>query len=207
MKRIFVITVIVAASVIFAGCGAAPSAPVNTAANSAMAPNPNIGGVAPAIRNSNPSAVAPGANAPGIMTPGNAVNIDINAPGDPNIAMRSKKQIIDHPGPGPAGPLPARPAGDNSMISTTMTADGSFLESRVFIGDPFVSKVEKRSNGADQTVKIFLKTGRVVGVPGNMVASLQNVPLATLKTLAGIKNTTKQVSPAPNAETGKKKDH
>lgn len=204
MKNIYLIAVCLISGSLLAGCGSAPTGAANAASNTAPAANSNSAGVLPGGANSNSVVIGPGESIPGITAPGKAANIDVNAPGDANLAMASKRRITDVPGQGPSGPPPTRPAGENSTYSATMAADGSFLETRVFSGDQSIAKIEKTSNGAKQAVRIFLKSGRVVSVPASKVESVNTVALATIKSLAGIKETPKPLSPEEKAAMDKK---
>lgn len=95
----------------------------------------------------------------------------------------------------------AVPAPENSAISTTMAADGSFTEIRVFTSDKDIDRVKKISKNGTQTVTIILRNGRSVQAPAGKVPSVKTISLADLKAIAGIgpKLSTK---PAERSEKG-----
>ena len=169
-------------------CGSAPTgnSPSNVAGGNSVPGSNSTGGV---VDNSNaPSTINP-SNQPiaGITGPANSAPTDPNAPSAGNLEMANRRRVVDVPGEGPTGPPPSIPAPEGSTMLTTMNKDGSFMETRTFSADPDINKLERVSNGKSQIVKVFLKSGRVVQVPSNKVTSVNSIPLATIKTLVGIK--------------------
>jgi hypothetical protein len=59
--------------------------------------------------------------------------------------------------------LNAAPAPFDSTVTTTMTKDGKFLETRVFKSEPTILKVERMQE--NKTIKLYLKNGKVVDLP------------------------------------------
>ncbi len=186
MNRSICLILALVTACLLQACGSAPAS--NAAAN-APGPKSNANASGVVVDNSNTPSNVSIANQqiPGITGPANAAPPDPNAPSGGDLAMANKRRIVDVPGPPPSGPPPSIPAPDNSAMTTAMAPDGSFVESRVFTGDKDISKLERTSNGKAQSVKIFLKSGRVVSVSPSKVAAINSVPLAAIKALAGIK--------------------
>lgn len=79
----------------------------------------------------------------------------------------------------------ARPAPDNSTFTSYLTDAG--YEIRTFKNHPQLLKAEKRiDNNGDQSLKIFLRNGKVVEVPGQRVPILSTAPAASIADVAGI---------------------
>lgn len=96
----------------------------------------------------------------------------------------------------------ARPAPDNSTFTSYLTDAG--YEIRTFKNHPQLLKAEKRieSNG-NQSLKIFLRNGSVVQLPGLQIATLSNASADAIAAAAGIN--TAPVKQAAPGSTGAKK--
>jgi hypothetical protein len=81
------------------------------------------------------------------------------------------------------------PAPYDSTVSTTMSKDGKFLETRTFRKDPLIQKVERIQE--EKKVKVYLKNGKVVEVPYDKGSTLfpGGAPQDIL-TAAGVKSAT-----------------
>lgn len=80
-----------------------------------------------------------------------------------------------------------RTAPDNSLVNTTQRSDGSFAETRTFKDHPELSKVERVTNGAKVTVKVYLKNGKVIEVPKEKLQEFQILAPGNILLAAGIK--------------------
>lgn len=79
----------------------------------------------------------------------------------------------------------ARPAPDNSTFASYLTDAG--YEIRMFKNHPQLLKVQKKiTPDGKQTVKIFLRDGKVVEVPGQKIAFLATVSAAHILEAGGI---------------------
>ncbi len=79
----------------------------------------------------------------------------------------------------------ARPAPDNSTFTSYLTDEG--YEIRTFKNHPQLLKAEKRIlNNGDQTLKIFLRNGSVIQVPGQRIPILSTAPAASIADAAGV---------------------
>ncbi|MEP7149755.1 MAG: hypothetical protein ABI857_12825, partial [Acidobacteriota bacterium] len=79
----------------------------------------------------------------------------------------------------------ARPAPDNSTFTSYLTDVGH--EIRTFKNHPQLLKVEKRTESSGtQTLKIFLRNGNVVNLPGEKIPALSTASAATIAVVAGI---------------------
>lgn len=74
------------------------------------------------------------------------------------------------------------------MVSTTMNSQGAVVETRVFKDNPQLVRVEMTWVGPkDNTLKIFLRSGRVVEAKADNIENLGSTPISVLLEKAGIK--------------------
>jgi hypothetical protein len=116
-----------------------------------------------------------------IMQEGNA-----NGPAN-NTAIKTNVQIIT---PGKVTGA-SRPASDNSEIFTELKELP--IETRVFKNHPQLIKVVKTGMPGKMTIKVYLKGGKVVDVPGDKFPNLAAETAASILAEVGIK------APAPPA--------
>ena len=96
----------------------------------------------------------------------------------------------------------ARPAPDNSTFTTYLTDAG--YEIRIFKNSPQILKVEKKiENNGSQSLKVFLRNGNLIQLPGNAVPVLSNASAASIASAAGL--TAPPVKAAETSSTGAKK--
>jgi hypothetical protein len=90
----------------------------------------------------------------------------------------------------------ARPAPDNSTFASYLTDAG--YEVRTFKSHPQLIRVEKKT-AADgkQSLKIFLRGGKVVELPGQRIAILSSAPADHILEAAGIQPQPQQPQKAP----------
>lgn len=189
-STLFFLVILIAAAVSF-GCGSSPTA-ANTVSNG-VAASGNTGAQGNAM-------------APGIAPPSaNAPAPDLNAPSSGPLAMKdAKREIVEGP-PLPPGTKPAlTPAPDNSSISTTMGKDGSFIETRVYVNNPYFNKLEKTMNGKSESIRLYLRTGRVVSLPPGSIGATATATMSQLMDLAGIKAPVPKVSQTPAIQSDTK---
>jgi len=112
-------------------------------------------------------------------------------------ARQSNLKVPDgviHPGLR-AEPL-ARPAPDNSTISTTLTDVAT--ETRQFRSHPQINKVERVTDTNGSRVKIYLKNGKVVDADPNRFRQIANVSVNEFILAAGL---TPPATPTPPPST------
>ena len=97
-------------------------------------------------------------------------------------AMQSSDGTV--PDPGLPSAVPTRPAPDNSEFSAVLTDVGR--ETRTFKDHPQLLKVEKLIEVKKQTIKIYLRNGKVIQLPGEKVPILATAPAADILRAAGI---------------------
>lgn len=143
-------------------------------------------------QNANAAAITNGAEVAGPQSvPANATNAAA-ADAMPNMMEERMNQMRKV---GEAGPpvnaaevarKNARPAPDNSTFSTYLTDAG--YEIREFKNHPQLLRVEKKieSNG-HQTLKIYLRDGKVVELPGQRITVLSSATAQYILEQAGIK--------------------
>jgi hypothetical protein len=160
------------------------SSPPETASNSSVASNPSNANTS-LMANGN-AVVAPqtaDANAVGAATS------DSLQPAQLKDRLEKMKQADSNSGPTISAAEIAmknsRPAPDNSTFATYLTDAG--YEIRTFKNNPQILKVEKKveSNGS-QSLKIFLRNGNVVQLPGSAIPILSTASAASIASAAGL---------------------
>jgi len=93
----------------------------------------------------------------------------------------------------------ARPAPDNSTFASYLSDDG--YEIRIFKDHPQLSRVEKKiTNDGKQTLKVFLRSGKVIELPGELINPLSTAPAAFILETAGVR--TQPATPASSSQAG-----
>ncbi len=77
----------------------------------------------------------------------------------------------------------ARPAPEDSEFAVILT--NAAVELRTFKSHPQLLKVEKRSSGGDSVVRVFLKNGKTVDLPGEKIPQLGTETAARILEIAG----------------------
>ncbi len=79
----------------------------------------------------------------------------------------------------------ARPAPDNSTFASYLTDAG--YEIRTFKNHPQLLKVEKKiTSDGNQSLKVFLRGGKVIELPGQRINPLSTAPAAHILEMAGV---------------------
>lgn len=186
MNRALFATLGLVAIFIAGACSSAteekPSAKTNSTTN-----NANIASVQTGTEVSPPVAADPNAvNATGAPMDGPAANrlqSKMNA-------LRDDGQPVDNAKVQAMALKNARPAPDNSTFASYLTDAG--YEIRTFKNHPQLLRVEKKVATDSQTLKVFLRGGRVVELPGNSISTLATASANAILAAAGV-----QQSPAP----------
>lgn len=97
-------------------------------------------------------------------------------------AMRGP--LSDQPGIATKAQPFTRPAPDNSVYTVTLADEA--VETRTFKDNPQLVRVEKRSNGSQSSIKVFLKDGRVIDLPGDKIAAMSMASAADILAAAGV---------------------
>jgi hypothetical protein len=172
IRSIELLSVFVLAA-LFSACGSATE--TNTAATNSNSANRNSSNVVygqPVPGNSNPSNF-------------NGANVNVDRP--MNAEMQRLEQIRANANKAGSGKIPSvneRPAPEDSTISATLTDVAR--EVRTWKHHPLLSKVEKIYDGGDGKIKVYLKNGKVIDLPGSSITQLGQVSSATVLSLAGI---------------------
>jgi hypothetical protein len=152
----------IAIALLSMGCGSAPS----------NGSNAEVASGNPAANNANVVPYVP-ANAAQMNTNGAfpAPNANI-----PNINTKAAVKPITYPAP------------DDSEYFTTMDKSGAAIETRTFKKDQYIAKVTRTWKSAtDKSISIYLKSGKVVSVPGDKWPDIKSQPLSYFYEAAGIK--------------------
>jgi len=80
--------------------------------------------------------------------------------------------------------LETRPAPDESVFTTQLTDVG--LETRTFKNPPLIKKVEMITSPKGKTIKVYLRSGKIVDLPGDKLANLSSVPASEILREIGI---------------------
>lgn len=90
------------------------------------------------------------------------------------------------------------PAPDNSVYTVVLT--DAAVETRTFKSHPQLVRVEKRSDGKQSSIKVFLKDGRLIDLPGERIEALSTAPASAILAAAGLRS-----SPSGEQKPVKKK--
>lgn len=177
-----VVIAVIFSSMWVAGCGS----DTGPAANASKSASSNKGPVAVNVDTNE------------VNNPSQTAGTDVNAnPGsNSGIAQISnmadmKQAKLDKLKSGTGGPIPAgaaplkREAPDNSQYWSTLTDVA--VETRQFRDNAQIGKVEKINDGTRSTIKIYLRNGKLVELPGERVADISRESVTTFITLAGLK--------------------
>lgn len=112
--------------------------------------------------------------------------------GDPSLGVANAKPL-------------RREAPDNSEYWSTLTDVAT--ETRAFRAHPEIAKAERISDGKTTTVKVYLKNGKVVQVPGDRVRDFPRESVNTFAAIAGVKPVATPTPPpvAPGTNPAKEK--
>lgn len=95
---------------------------------------------------------------------------------DPNVPKLSIEEMLTQS---------TRPAPEDSQFSVAL-AD-ILVERRTFLKNPLLSKVEKTTNGQNRSIKVFLKDGQVIDLPGEAIQNLSTASSESIIRAARIK--------------------
>lgn len=175
MKKFYILLFLLSLG-IFGACSSSDPG-TNSAANNSNMPVNRIDTVNINAPNANVNALNPiGANA-------NLKNIQILTPGKANMSRMGKA------------------APDNSEMFAELGEVP--IETRVFKNHPQLIKVVKSGIPPNQTIKVYLKGGKIVDLPGNKIANLGIEPAASILQAAGIQP---PAPPAGSRDPSKKTD-
>lgn len=93
-------------------------------------------------------------------------------------------------------------APDDSYFYTELTDVA--IETRVFRSHPHLAKVERINDGKNQAIKVYLKSGGVVELPGGAIKSIASARAAEILTAAGIKPDTAAGTPTGKPANGQR---
>ena len=184
-----------------AGCGStdeAPSTTSNTKVAGVNRDQSNSSSQSPVTAaQSESSQLSPQSNVNAAENPVPAGSTDV-PPANAMEAKMRKLQLLRQGQPAPnSGPPPKpvpQPAPDNSTYTVVLAE--AVNETRIFKSHPQIMKVEKVTGGNGSSIKVFLKNGRVVDLPGDRIPNLSNAPAAAIvSAISG--------GPDPNATTKK----
>lgn len=187
MKAIRFILVI-AGAMVLGGCGSCSEAGTGGA-------NSENGQVVVPKRDD--SASPYNSNGNGNLVPYNGL-ANSNANGNPTLD-NSKVTVVDTSNV--KNTLKARKLPENSELTTIMNSKGHVVETRTFVNNEYISKVEKITvNPEDVTLNIHLKKGGVKKVPAGKIKDFRIATVYDLLTSVGITPELKNDPNAPSKE-------
>ena len=162
-----------------AGCGGG-QANENTTTAQVVNANPANGSVVP-------------------YAPANGENINGAFNANSNVPVTVAPPIKD------AKPL-TYSAPDDSEYAVTMDKSGAATETRTFRSDKYLTKVVRTTRGPeDKSISIYLKSGKVVNVPGDKWPDIRSQPVQFFYDAAGVKYTNAPPANAAIPVAGKTK--
>jgi hypothetical protein len=155
------------------------------------------------------SAVETNSNTNEVIVPKRATNVKVpdnsntnnmvnglkNINGNNPTLDNSKVKVIDTSNVKPT--VPTRKMPDNSEMST-QSRGADFVETRKFLNDPQLDKIERILNGKNVKFKVYLKNGKVFDLEEDKLKNYKSATAAAILGLVGIKT---QVKVDPNAKT------
>lgn len=187
MFKIFRFTVLVVGALILGGCGSCGENPQGGNANTG---NGNL--VVPTRDdNGNPYNTSGNAN----MVPYNGLD-NTNLNGNPTLD-NSKVTVIDTSQA--KNTMKGKKLPENSELETIMNRQGHVIETRTFLDNEYISKVEKVTvTPKDITLKVYLKKGGVKEVSLEKIRDFRIATVGSLLEAAGVKMENK---PDPSQKT------
>jgi hypothetical protein len=125
------------------------------------------------------------ANPPNSNTETNTQPVIMQQADNINGATNNVNIPIQNLKPGKVTMNPGRPASDNSEIFVELKDVP--IETRVFKNHPQLEKVVKSGAPGKTTIKVYLKGGKVVDVPGDKFPNLAAETAASILAAAGVK--------------------
>jgi hypothetical protein len=208
MNKIFVICFAAAMWLLLSGCGAKSG---ESSAHLTKTRRSSAANATNRTESANTSAGAPQTDP--ALSQANAAEPPVNnapVPGSPEDIKGGKMKMLRGPvNMQPNSAPPPKPitqlAPDNSEYSIVLTDVA--IETRTFRNHSQLLKVEKRSDGKQTAIKVYLKDGRVVDIPGNRIETLGTISAAGILAAAGlqpagqaVQRPSKQKSPAVNPQ-------
>ncbi|MEZ5307550.1 MAG: hypothetical protein R2684_10440 [Pyrinomonadaceae bacterium] len=122
----------------------------------------------------------PGANSNTNLVPAKGVDGNSN----PTLQPPKNLQVIDT---NKAATMPAKKLADNSEVTVSQTKEGYFIESRRFLNNPQLEKVEKiLKSPKDITYRVHLRTGKVIEVSGDTIKGFRTDTASMILRAVGI---------------------
>lgn len=90
-----------------------------------------------------------------------------------------------------------KPAPEESTFSTRLTDVA--VETRTFKKHPILAKVERITDTNGRAMKVYLRSGKVIDVPGNSIANLAVASSAQILSAAGIEQPQPDLPPKPKS--------
>lgn len=90
-----------------------------------------------------------------------------------------------------------KPASEDSTFSTRLTDVA--IETRTFKSHPIIAKVERTTDVKGRTIKVFLRSGKVIELPGDKIGNLQAASSAQIMAAAGIESAAPAMTPKPKS--------
>jgi hypothetical protein len=90
-----------------------------------------------------------------------------------------------------------KPAPEDSIFSTKLTDVA--VETRTFKKHPVLAKVERITDANSRKIKVYLRSGKVIEIPGNNISNLSVASSAQILEAAGIEQSAPAMTPKPKS--------
>jgi len=204
MRNKFFALLGVAATLTLAACSSSNES--KTAANGKpSARNASVAANSSNSGNSNTNVVADGTVAVPQPADANAASSDVATSGIQFPQMQNRFDKLQKNGAASGPPVDAaalamklaRPAPDNSTFTSYLSDVG--VEIRTFKDHPQLKKVEKKTtNDGVVTIKVYLRNGKVIDLPGQAIPILSSAPAVQIMDAAGLSSSPAKASSDPS---------
>lgn len=116
----------------------------------------------------------------------NSFNANANRPMDAQIQRLEEIRKAANRSGKPIPNLNSRPAPEDSTITATLTDFAR--ETRTWKKHPVLLKVEKVHDGGNGSIKIYLRSGKVIDLPGKAIGRLDQIQASAILQLAGVES-------------------
>jgi hypothetical protein len=116
----------------------------------------------------------------------NSFNANANRPMDAQIQRLEEIRKAANRSGKPIPNLNSRPAPEDSTITATLTDFAR--ETRTWKKHPVLLKVEKVHDGGNGSIKVYLRSGKVIDLPGKAIGRLDQIQASAILQLAGVES-------------------
>lgn len=134
--------------------------------------------------NTGPNLNAAVTNATTTFNATNSINANANRPMDAQMQKLEEMRKAANRAGKTIPSLNSRPAPEDSTMTATLTDFAR--ETRTWKSHPVLAKVEKVHDGGEGSIKVYLRSGKVIDLPGKAIAQLDQISAASVLQIAGV---------------------